>query len=136
MSKLIDELDSLHELLNHPDEPPLSSPGGAQGDDASDSAPPAFIDAATAHPAAAGMAGAPQPAAPLPAVPVLSEVVAEDEPLPSKSISATMDDVMPSQDELLLLVDSLVERRLHRLKAEITTQVIEELRRIYPGLDL
>ncbi len=62
------------------------------------------------------------------AIPLLDELAFEE------GASETDAQTAPDPEELLELVDTLVERRLHRLKPDITELVMEELEAIYPGL--
>lgn len=58
-------------------------------------------------------------------IPVLDEVV---------ELADEAEPASPDSEELLHLVEMLVERRLHKLKPVLTAEVLEELQRFYPSL--
>lgn len=128
MSKLIDELDSLHELLRH--EPlgevdlanwPLLSP---KTDDGEEQDPIPVLEEVVEYAPPASELGEVE-------IPLLEEVV--------EDTVALLDDgpetaSLPSQDELRDLIETLIDRRLQRIRPAITEQVKEELLSFYPGL--
>lgn len=75
------------------------------------------------------------------AIPVLEEVafppdepqVVHAEPQPPQS-ATTAESTLPSERELSKLIDMLVGHRLRRLRPKIKEEVIEELQRLYPEL--
>ena len=132
MSKLIDELDSLRELLRHDQlgeldlaNWPLIEPKPAE--DLDEAAIPVLEDAVEAE-------FAPTETATETAaldIPVLDEVIEQDA---AEAMEEEDEEGLPSRTELLLLIDALVERRMQRLRPELTEQLITELARIHPAL--
>jgi hypothetical protein len=128
MSKLIDELDSLHELLRH--EPlgevdlanwPLLSP---KTDDGEEQDPIPVLEEVVEYAPPASELGEAE-------IPLLEEVVEDTVALLNDGPETAS---LPSQTELRDLIETLVDRRLQRIRPAITEQVREELLSIYPGL--
>ncbi|MBE0511004.1 MAG: hypothetical protein K0A95_06100 [Chromatiales bacterium] len=186
MSKLLDELDSLHALLKEesaadlteaatpPASPPESAPTSASSEKLIEELKAFYASQREAAEAAAqaeqeaehaaGLADttetedSPQAHANIPLlediasefetgqIPVLDEVVEEGA---FQTAIPVLDEVVdsldpheetttphsPNAEELLALVETLVDRRLERLRPQITEQVLEELQAIYPGLE-
>lgn len=129
---LLDELDSLKELLREETQVNTAESGVACDseipllDDVVD------IDAIELEPAHQRME---------PTIPVLEEVSfppdqfptahAELQPEQSKDEGGTS---LPSEEELSKLIDMLVGHRLRRLRPKIKEEVLDELQRLYPEL--
>lgn len=128
MSKLIDELDSLHELLRH--EPlgeidlanwPLITPKKRDIEEKEDAIPVLEEVVEQAPPSALHDSE----------IPLLEEIVEDAVALLDDDADTT---ALPSQAELLDLIETLVDRRLQRIRPTMTEHVREELLSIYPGL--
>lgn len=138
MSKIIDELDSLRDLLDA---------------DAEDSLSIADLPASTEladTPMQGGSSATDIPVAGLEdeAIPLLDEVVDVVEALnppiadeaiplldePAEQQDTETDNNVPSIEELDYLLETLLERRLERLKPQLLAELQQELTGIYPAL--
>ena len=132
-SELLDELDSLKELLR---EQELNVAVDDSGENSDIDIPMldevVDLDAISLEPA---------PEFNEAQIPVLEEVAFPTgeapavEPPPSHSDTPSAASALPSERELNKLVDMLVGHRLRRLRPKIKEEVIEELKRLYPELD-
>ena len=134
MSKLIDELDSLRELLRHDQlgeldlaNWPLIEARPAKTP-VEETTPVDTADTAEQPPQTAPIS---EVTPELDTIPVLDDAIDDDEAILE---DAEEEEDLPSRAELLLLIDTLVERRIQRLRPTLIEQVIEELTLIYPGL--
>jgi hypothetical protein len=122
---LLDELDSLKELLAGDEPAVITDEAGACDPDI-----PMLDDVVDID--SLEMDAAPG------AIPVLQEVAFPEEvpahqkePSPDKSDAESS---QPDEQELSKLIDMLVGHRLRRLRPKIKEEVLEELRRLYPDV--
>lgn len=145
---LLDELDSLKELLDEEGEDiimaapweftPTEEPATIEIEAAAPPEPDEVIELTTPADFTSQAPATEYPAEP----PLLDEVVFTEAEAPTEvpELIEAVDSVeeseaeLPGNDELPQLVEMLVQRRLEKLKPALTEGVLQQLERLYPSL--